>query len=271
MGNAAGKLREECDGAWVGLDATESGGAEPTAPLGDLATIVASYDQTQGFSSNGVSSYFHDLGWRQRAHDLIARDWLALNPEVSGDAAVANASLGGNYGEPSPSPSFGFELETANGKRDDRTGTGSSCEAEPDSPPEIYVNSLTALALAEAHRRIALHRETTDSLPSAKWADVQAMLYGAGRDASAMFPDGLDWGGMSADPAIFIQDAFDSALGMEVGQRPNNAQPLGNHHAAPSNHAATAIAPPCHATTRATRQPTIPPAHHPATMPPHRP
>ena len=47
-----------CVGGAAGAEATSSA----LTPLGDLATVVASYDTTAGLSSNAVSSYFHDLG-----------------------------------------------------------------------------------------------------------------------------------------------------------------------------------------------------------------
>lgn len=62
-------------------------GKHGTTPLGDLATIVCSYDTTMGYSSNSLSSYFHDLGWRQRIHDLVTSTWLGQTSET----------LGGNY------------------------------------------------------------------------------------------------------------------------------------------------------------------------------
>jgi hypothetical protein len=309
MGNAAGKLREECGGdgdtntaggGCIGLDAVEavegassssSSSSFTSALLGDLATIVASYDTTQGLSSNAVSSYFHDLGTRQRAHDLLAQTWLALNPNVSGADAAAAASLGGNYGEASPA-SLGFSLATNTNSTTSRVNAPSSpsfsssldvnkekeqkdeeesedasatatCEATPDTPATTYANSLTALALAEAHRRLVLHREVAAplKLPSAAWADAQVLLYGAGTTTdpaapafanaenqttttaftssssssvssavgtggggsgsssngapltSVLFgPAGVDFGGLTADPAIFLQSALDESL-----------------------------------------------------------
>jgi hypothetical protein len=62
-------------------------GKHGKTPLGDLATIVVSYDHTQGYSSNSLSSYFHDLGFRQRLDDLVAGPWLNR----------ATETLGGNY------------------------------------------------------------------------------------------------------------------------------------------------------------------------------
>lgn len=266
IGNAAGALREECtDGAGLGLEAnsTYSSGActtpdgsglcadasacaanggtalsgyctGPTAmqccvgladpdaaartPLGDLATVVASYDTSAGLTSNSVASYFHDLGHRDRALAL-ATDWLVV-PSAS---AAAASSLGGNYGEDTPSD-LGFDLTDA----DDAV----SCSAEPDAATDgPYSNSLTALALAEAHRRLALHRELLggDSgglvFPNTTWVDAQALLNGAER--SALFPDdgGLTWGGLTADPAIFVQMGLESAL--EATGVPNGGSATG--------------------------------------------
>jgi len=39
-----------------------------------------------------VSSYFHDIGWRERA-DWLITDWLGAVPNAQPQ------SLGGNYGE----------------------------------------------------------------------------------------------------------------------------------------------------------------------------
>ena len=73
------------------MDSSTSG-KHGTTPIGDLASIVCSYDSTQGYSSNSLSSYFHDIGWRQRINDLVTSSWL----DQSGN------TLGGNYGETSP-------------------------------------------------------------------------------------------------------------------------------------------------------------------------
>jgi hypothetical protein len=242
MGNAAGKLREECV-----ISSTETMGLEsnttynqtttttttttPT-PLGDLATVVASYDKTAGLTSNSVSSYFHDLGWRSRAYEL-ATSWL----KVSNSAAAASASLGGNYAAATP-PGLGFELEddtiqlvsssssSSSSQQPTATTTafssqfqddvGATCNPVQDPTTDgPYVNSLTSLALAEAHRRLALHREVGMNeeydlkFPNATWEDASTILYGA--ETSILFP-GVKWGGLSTDPAIFIQSALDTAL-----------------------------------------------------------
>ena len=73
----------------MGLDATTFGGSNPYTPLGDLATIICSYDETQGYTSNSLSSYFHDIGHRDRLYDLV-RNWM--------ERSDTPEQLGGNYG-----------------------------------------------------------------------------------------------------------------------------------------------------------------------------
>jgi hypothetical protein len=63
MANAAGHLRKDetaCQSSVFGLHDYTTGKLGKT-PLADLATIVCSYDHTAGYSSNSLSSYFHDL------------------------------------------------------------------------------------------------------------------------------------------------------------------------------------------------------------------
>ena len=52
-------------------------------------------------------------------------------------------------------------------------------------------------------RRIAQHREIAEELrfPGASWLDMRNILYGA--NSSELFK-GLEWGGMTADTAIFL-------------------------------------------------------------------
>ena len=79
MSNAAGHLRKNetsCQPNTFGMDSLAPG-KHGSTPIGDLATIVCSYDETAGYSSNSLSSYFHDLGFRSRLHDLVADGkWL---------------------------------------------------------------------------------------------------------------------------------------------------------------------------------------------------
>jgi hypothetical protein len=182
MANAAGHLREECG---LGLDSTTEG-QHGTTPLGDLATIICSYDTTQGYTSNGLSSYFHDIGWRGRLAELVSGSWLNRPRE----------SLGGNYGQATPAD-LGFTFTN-----------GDTCQAEKDPWPVKYENTYSALSAAEMVRRIVMHREIPEHarFPSAQWSDMQTVMYGA--EYSALFP-GLQWGGMSADTAVFVQSAVD--------------------------------------------------------------
>jgi len=171
------------------MDAATTGKASPTSPLGDLATIVCSYDHTAGYTSNGLSSYFHDLGWRTTIHDLVQSDWLA--------GPGTTITLGGNYGEPTPSD-LGFRL-TASGST-----TMCNAVAKPVSSQPTYENSLTSLAAAELTRRLVLH---ADVAPSLRWPfledeDVANIVQGA--NVSALFPSQV-FGGMSADTSIFLQ------------------------------------------------------------------
>lgn len=194
MANAGSTLRgrepaDACPAGVMGMDAVTTGKASPTSPLGDLATIVCSYDHTAGYTSNGLSSYFHDLGWRTTIHDLVQSDWLA--------GTGTTITLGGNYGEPSPSD-LGFRL-TASGST-----TMCNAVAKPVSSQPTYENSLTSLAAAELTRRLVLH---ADVAPSLRWPfledeDVANIVQGA--NVSALFPSQV-FGGMSADTSIFLQ------------------------------------------------------------------
>ena len=119
MANAAGHLRsnESCThDPTFGMDGSVSG-KHGITQLGDLATVICSYDETAGYSSNSLSSYFHDIGWRGRANNLV-QDWLLVGEETSATAHSErnkankpvkgqdddlSQSLGGNYGEATPS------------------------------------------------------------------------------------------------------------------------------------------------------------------------
>eukprot|EP01048_Picozoa_sp_COSAG05_P031817 COSAG05_NODE_11832_length_494_cov_0.784810_1_plen_141_part_01 len=84
----------------------------------------------------------------------------------------------------------------------------------PDHSGVIIPNSLSALTMLELLKRIVLHRELPPALalPGVTWADLQQELYGHGGGVSSIFPS-VQWGGMSADTAIFMQAAAEAALG----------------------------------------------------------
>ena len=126
------------------MDASSTGSHGQT-PLGDLATVICSYDHTAGYSSNSLASYFHDLGWRQRLHDLVNGPWLS-------SPSADEESLGGNYGEATPGD-LSFDLLSGDGEQ--------WCEADRDPWEEVFPNSLTTLSAAEMTRRLVLHDEVS--------------------------------------------------------------------------------------------------------------
>jgi hypothetical protein len=162
MANAGSHLRSnesDCGAgnshnALFGLDGTVEGKHGSTF-LGDLATIVCCYDKTAGYSSNSLSSYFHDIGWRDRLNDLI-HTWLKV---------PANQTLGGNYGEATPSD-LGFVVSE---------GENESCAIDKDPWPTVHNNTISALTEVELTRRLVHHRELLEGLafPNLTWVDVQ--------------------------------------------------------------------------------------------------
>lgn len=167
MANAAGHLRSNethCGSGnahnyLFGFDGTVTGKHDVT-PLGDLATVVCSYDTTAGYSSNSLSSYFHDIGWRDRINYLL-HDWLKVS---------SNQTLGGNYGEATPSD-LGFTVT----ENDISDGSSTTCSVDKDPWPTKYDNTISALTEVELTRRIALHRELPQALrfPGIQWEDIQ--------------------------------------------------------------------------------------------------
>jgi len=175
--NAAATLRIQSNYA-VGLTASTSGHA-----LGDLVTSMALYDNNP-HTSNGIGRYFHDIGGRARANDLIHALWLG-RPMAE--------TFGGNYGDPSPPLGFTFQEPT-----------GESVSITPDAASG-YSNNLSTLTLAEALKRLALHREEpSQRLPGIQWEDLRVLFHGA--SGSAKYGP---TGGLSADTAIYLQSGHD--------------------------------------------------------------
>ena len=199
MANAAGSLRGReapttgCAPGTAGLDAATTGKNGPHTHLGDLATIVCSYDTTAGYSSNSLASYFHDLGGRQTLHDLVQSDWLM--------GKTTTDSLGSNYGEATPGD-LGFVLTPVEGSP--------VCSATQNTFHPSCSNSLSSLAAAEMTRRLVLHDSISDPLrfPLLLQRDVDSILRGS-NSSSSLFPGQAPFGGMSADTAIFLQSALD--------------------------------------------------------------
>ena len=212
VANAAGRLHtneSDCgdsDSNWIyGLDSdTTSTNTAATAassssisstsadntilPLGDLISIICSYDKTANYTSNALSSYFHDIGWRKRLNDDVLHGWLG---------APDDQSLGGNYGEATPDD-LSFVLLAY---EDEFTR---SCAVEKDPNEKIYSNSVSALSSVELLRRLILHREIPEDMryPGVSWEDVMDILYGAGEQSLA-FPGQL-WVMSNLKPYIFL-------------------------------------------------------------------
>ena len=198
ISNAAGTMNAEygCPGA--GGLALDTKGKNGDTPLGDLATIVCSYDTTQGYSSNSLSSYFNDIGGRQKLDNEL-HEWLG---------APSDQSLGGNYGEPSPSD-LGFEFFEG-------TDPSQNCQVNPDHTSGLG-NYYSSLSAAEMVRRFVLFQDTApqNRWPNMTYSDSLDVLYGA--DPSVFFP-GLQWGGMTADPSIFVQGSVNiTSVELESG------------------------------------------------------
>ncbi|MCX5741844.1 MAG: hypothetical protein NT062_05005 [Proteobacteria bacterium] len=173
IANAAATLRTRSSYR-VGLTASVEG-----IPLGDLATVVHSYDE-QRYSSNGLARYFHNIGGRAHANSLV-HDWIGR---------PSTESFGGNYG--APAPALGYTFVEPGGDR---------VTIDPDSSSGSS-NHLSTFTLAEFLKRLVMHREDASTrLPGLQWADAATLFYGAAR--SVWYPSAP--GGMSADTAIYPQ------------------------------------------------------------------
>lgn len=175
--NAAASLRV-ASGYQVGLTASVDG-----IPLGDLVTSIHNYD-SDPYSSNSLGRYFHNVGGRDRANELIHALWLQR---------PAGETFGGNYGEMHPALGYTF-VEPG----------GDSVTISPDTSPGP-ANHLSSFTTAEALKRLVLHREeAAQRLPGIQWSDIRVLLYGA--EGSTKYGP---WGGMSADTAIYVQAGHD--------------------------------------------------------------
>lgn len=175
--NAASLLRIQ-SGYAVGLTASVDG-----LPLGDLVTSVVNYD-SDPYSSNSLGRYFHNIGGRARANDLIHALWLTR---------PAGETFGGNYGEAAPPLGYTF-VEPA----------GPSVAIQPDQSAGP-ANKLSSFTTAEALKRLVLHREEANQrLPGIQWKDLRVLFYGA--EGSAKYGP---FGGMSADTSIYLQSGHD--------------------------------------------------------------
>jgi hypothetical protein len=176
IASAASALRERSKGA-IGLDSTVD-----LVPLGDVVTAVHTYDEKH-YTSNALARWFVDIGGRARINSLV-HDWLGRpGPESGGE------SLGGGYGPGSVGFSFTFR-------------SGGASTTMPRDPQITYENRLSAHTLAEALKRLIMHREDASTrLPHATWNDVRTLLYGESK--SRWYPGMV--GGMSADHSVYLQ------------------------------------------------------------------
>ncbi|MFN3199424.1 MAG: hypothetical protein ACE366_13555 [Bradymonadia bacterium] len=183
VANAGAHMREASQGV-VGLDSVVKLDSGEALPLGDLVTVIHSYDQRR-FTSNGLARWFHDIGGRDRANALVHAGWLDR---------PASETFGGNYGAPAPALPLRF----------DGSAGALTLEADDTTGPD---NTLSTFTLAEALKRLVLHRELAGSrMPHLTWADVQVLLYGAPQ-SSAYGQDAPQ--GMQGDTAIYVQQALD--------------------------------------------------------------
>lgn len=178
--NAAATLRIQSNYS-VGLTA-----ATTTLALGDLVTSVVNYDDSP-YSSNSLGAYFHNIGGRAKANALIHADWLQR---------PAAETFGGNYGQAAPA-ALGYKFVEPG---------GASVQIAPDQTSG-FANNLSMYTLAEALKRLVLHREEpSQRLPGIQWKDLRILLYGA--ENSKKYGS---WGGMTADTAIYLQSGHDIA------------------------------------------------------------
>jgi hypothetical protein len=174
--NAAARLRIASNYE-VGLT-----GSVGSLMLGDLVTALVDYSYDP-YSSNSIGRYFHDIGGRAAANAMIHEAWLG-RPSVE--------TFGGNYGEAAPALGYSFT---------DDGGASVSITPDGTSGP---ANHLSTFTTAEAIKRLVLHREDASGrLPGIQWKDIEVLLHGAEGSAKGPF------GGLSADPAIYLQTGFD--------------------------------------------------------------
>ena len=92
--------------------------------------------------------------------DNLVTKWLGAKGQT----------LGGNYGEPTPSDlGMTFSSEKA---------ANQHCSALKDEGTTVYDNTISALTAVEMARRIVLHRDLEDQyqFPGLQWPDVQVNM-----------------------------------------------------------------------------------------------
>lgn len=180
--NASESIRYHSEGA-IGLDALIG-----DVPLGDLVSIVHSYDERE-YTSNGLMYWFHDVGGRSFANQLIHDRWLNRPEEEI---------FGANYG--AKAPPLGFTFNNQN-------------ELTVDVPQDqgwIKTNLLSTHTLAEALKRLVMYREDpTTRLEYSTWDDIKVLLYGS--ESSKRY-DQQTPQGMESDPSVYAQEAVNISM-----------------------------------------------------------
>ena len=176
--NASESIRYASEGV-LGLDAYVD-----EIPVGDLTTIVHNYDERQ-YTSNGLMYWFHDVGGRSFANQIIHHRWLH-RPDTE--------TFGANYGAKPPELGFTFE-------RDDV-----AVDITQDQG-WVKSNKLSTFTLAEALKRLVMYRENPETrLEYSTWEDVKVLLYGA---QSSLWYDQKTPQGMESDVSVYMQQAVD--------------------------------------------------------------
>ena len=174
--NASESIRYSSDGE-IGLDSSIEG-----IPLGDLVTVVHNYEESN-YTSNGLMYWFYDVGGRGFANQMVHSRWLN-RPDAE--------EYGGNYGAKPPELGFTF------------TRGEQEVEVKPfeDWRPS---NKLSTFTLAEALKRLVMHREDpAGRLEYSTWDDIKVLLYGA---TESLWYDDKTPQGMESDTAVYVQEA----------------------------------------------------------------
>ena len=176
--NASESLRYTSNGD-LGLDAYIN-----DIPLGDLVTVVHNYDERR-YTSNSLMYWFHDIGGRFFANEIIHWRWLH-RPD--------DEIFGANYGAKPPELGFTFT-------RDDLV-----VDIKQDQG-WTRTNLLSTFTLAEALKRLVMYRENPETqLEYSTWDDVKVLLYGA---SDSLWYDEKTPQGMESDVSIYMQQAVD--------------------------------------------------------------
>ena len=195
--NAASTLRSSCN--QVGFVAAED---NTKRPLGDLSTIIHSYETSHNMTSNCLAGYMHDIGGHVKLNSNL-QSWLG---------ASSDESLGGRY---ACSNDYGMGLSF--------TGIAppnAPCALAADPPQPILQNHLSVLSASEFYKRMIMTRELPQfAYPGSTWEDVREIMYGADPQDSLLFPNNA-FGGAATDSAWYVQSGVNIS---EIDERSNGA------------------------------------------------